>query len=284
MNLCNIENGEWYQGPEMIEERFGLVAVVCGGSVYALGGKANMRRTLDSIEWIPISDLLQSSSINNNEGISMASWTALKCRLSTPRHNAGAVTAHDRFIVVAGGRNNYGQKLSSVDIIDTHDPSQSVVIPGPCLNRPRELCEMATVGSRIFVLGGERVECILEEVKCTIDTVEYWDFDPVYLDPSHRTITLRSWTVQTDFSQYGTCQAVARVGSCLLVAGEFYAHRWGSMNLNCNSVVVLDTKRNKKWELSSTATDMNPQRKMVTLSNGILCFGIDRPTLVREHL
>ena len=285
VNLCNIENGEWYQGPEMIEERFGLVAVVCGGSVYALGRKANMRRTLDSIEWIPISDLLQSSSINNNEGISMKTWNALKSCLSTPRYHAGAVSVHDRYIVVAGGTNNDGHKLSSVDIIDTHDPSQSVAIAGPCLNRPQDFCQMATVGSRIFVLAGDTAGSMLEGFEqCTIDAVAYWDFDPSCLDPSHRTTPLRSWTVQADFSQHGIYQAAARVGSCLVVAGEIYESIFA---MNCNSVVVFDTKRNKRWELSSTTTDMmnmNAQRRLVALSNGILCFGADRHTVVREHL
>ena len=65
--LMDLENDtkEWTEGPRLNKSRCGLAAVVCNGSVYALGGICNGQR-LDSIERIDLVDLLKSPSTSDN--------------------------------------------------------------------------------------------------------------------------------------------------------------------------------------------------------------------------
>ena len=160
---------EWRNGPSLNDRRHDLVAVVCCDKVYAIGGwghtnNYNNDTTLDTMESIQVSSLLETMKTlmmtrqNNNQ------WTRLQCPLSSPRMKCAAVVVHNRYVVILGGINGIpglGQVLSSVDIMDTapphnnnNDNGEPMIVAGPSMNSTRSFFGAAVVDNRIFVVGG----------------------------------------------------------------------------------------------------------------------------------
>ena len=229
--LLNVgeETKKWRKGPALNGPRSSHAAVVCNGGLYVIGGYDDQKK-LDTIERIDVEDLLQVPPSNNSKN-----WTTLKCRLSTERDDwPGAAAVHNRFIVVAGGRNSASGVLSSVDIIDTTVKDQHTVIAGPSLSVPRCCCGMAAIGSCLYVVGGGG-----SKKNEPGDSVEYLEFtcseNASSLFPSGR------WTIHEtlDLPKTLTVHAVAKVGKCMIVAG-----------IERNFLVqILDTQRNVVWSL-----------------------------------
>ena len=249
--LWNGENGSWSRGPPMIQGRIDSTVVVCGDSVYAIGGENARGNALNSIERISIKSLLTDYTNANNNRATTA-WQTFRCCLSMPRAFANAVSVQDRYIVVAGGRSNavVGQNrydrerrvLDSVEIIDTHFPYLSMPFGGPLLNYPRYSFGMGVVQNRIFVVGGQ---CQYESGRYVYrgHSVEYLDFLPPCLDTTSDpaesealSSTMMSWQVHGDRRLRDiVCQEVVRVGSCLVFERG----------------VVLDTRRDQIWNFRS---------------------------------
>ena len=140
---------QWIEGPAMNEARSFHAAVVCNGSVYAIGGHNYGRSWLNTIEHIAIIDLLSPKT-----RAKATPWETLTCRLSEARDCCSAVTIHNRYIVVVGGRGTGERALTSVEIIDTEHESQPYSFPGPPLNVPRHCFGMTVIGLCIYVVGG----------------------------------------------------------------------------------------------------------------------------------
>ena len=238
----------WREGPPMKKSRRALAAVVCNGSLYALGGH-NGNSSLDCIERINVNDLVQPPSATTS---SHKKWKRLVCRLSTARHGCCAAAVHNRYIVVMGGY-SWGQylKLSSVDIVDT---SYHTVIAGPSMAVPRYGCASAVMGHRIFVVGDD-----------TDKSVEYLDFRK----PCDNERTMKdfpkpcssTWMTHPDLvlSVPRAC-AVATVGSCLLVSG------------GDEPTEVLDTYRNRVGTFLLVEKDRS-WCTIVTAANHIAVIG-----------
>ena len=241
VSLLNVGEKRWQTGPPLQEKRASLAAVVCNGAVYAIGGW-NGQTVLDTIERIPVDDLLHSSSSsfgNNTKG-----WKMLNCRLTSKRLDFAAVAVSDRFIVVAGGCVFRSDNcLSSVDILDTASGNSYSVVSGPSLKEGRSDFVMAVVGSRIFAIGG----CGSIYPFCCLESVEYLEFDD-RLDPATSSVALstKSWTIHKKLilNKPRAVFSAVQVGSCLVVAGGF-----GDRYEDVHSVEVLDTVRNMVWEL-----------------------------------
>ena len=153
--FLNIETNRWHEGRPMKEERQRLASVVCNRAIYAIGGENRSIANsflLDTIEFIHVDDMLNSSSSPSN---STTGWTTLNCRLSTQREKCAAAVVYERFIVVVGGSNGY-EDLASVDIIDTVSGNPQPVMSGPSLRKARQCLGMATIGNRLYVVGGRR--------------------------------------------------------------------------------------------------------------------------------
>ena len=71
---------KWIEGPAMNETRKSLAAVVCNGSLYAIGGRNDRRSVLKTIERIDIIDLLAQRK-RDEENL----WESLTCQLSEAR-------------------------------------------------------------------------------------------------------------------------------------------------------------------------------------------------------
>ena len=251
----------WREAPSMNEKRHYAAAVVCNGSLYAIGGQQtadtrNGHQVLDTIEKIDINDLQWS---DKNDTI--ACWKTLECRLSSGKWGHAAAVVQGRFIVVAGG-SAVEKALASVDILDTCSESQCVIISGPPLNVARRNFGMGVVGQRVYVVGGMGGEEL-----DYMDSVEYLNFDDWSKNkgPQNATSALpftnQFWKMHKDLvlgnARHG--HGMVRVGSCLVVVGGE-----GDEDKYMCSVEVLDTKRNLVWQL--------PGRFMcsvVAISNGI---------------
>ena len=141
---------KWIEGPAMNETRSFHAAVVCNGSVYAIGGRNDRHVYQNTIERIDIIDLLSLKKLNKEN-----QWKTLTCRLSHERVTCSAAAIHNRYIVVVGGRGTALQAtLRSVEIIDSHQNNQPTVCFGPPLNVPRQFFGMTVIGSCIYVGGG----------------------------------------------------------------------------------------------------------------------------------
>ena len=252
LNLAD-PNKQWRAGPSMSKSRRAHAAVVCNGGIYVMGGYNG--NTLDCIEQINANDLLQQSLTSTSTHES--DWTILKCRLSTRRNGCSAVAVKNRYIVVMGGCDG-GQRLSSVDIIDTNNHT---VIAGPNMNVPRQWCACAVVGHRIFVVGG-----IAER------SVEYLDYaTPCANEERNDTLptfisSLSGWTTHSDLVLSGSRDfgAVVSVGSCLVVAG-------GRGN---STVEILDTHHNRMWNLPPFHNGIsNEGCSMVAVANQVAIIG-----------
>ena len=254
--LMDLER--WRKGPSLNQHRGGLAAVVCNGSVYAMGGRCD-GQLLDSIERIDLLDLWKSPCATNNK----THWETLTCTLSTPRDGCQAAVVHNRFIVVVGG-DNYSY-LSSTDIIDTTGQNQHIVTPGPSMTVPRYLCGMAVVDHRIFVIGGMKRGSKL-------NSVEYLDFSEVSHD-NNEDVNFSfpssfQWKVHKDLvlSIPRYAHAVAKVGTCLIVTG-------GDSEKTLKSVEVLDTKRNVVFNLPDLTVERDAHSAVSFLDRIVVIGG-----------
>ena len=111
----------WRNGPSLNDKRHDLVAVVCRDKVYAIAGYGddnyNNYTTLDTIESIQVSSLLEMTETMTTTRQNNSQWTRLQCRLSSPRRQCAAVVVHNRYIVILGGHTGIGQPNVSDGII-----------------------------------------------------------------------------------------------------------------------------------------------------------------------
>ena len=78
----------WRNGPSLNDKRSDLVAVVCRDKVYAIGGYGDDNyhgsTTLDTIESIQVSSLLETMETSMTTRQNNNQWTGLQCCLSSP--------------------------------------------------------------------------------------------------------------------------------------------------------------------------------------------------------
>ena len=275
----------WRNGPSLNDRRRDLVAVVCRDKVYAIGGYGgdnyNNDTTLDTIESIQVSSLLEAKETlmttrqNNNQ------WTRLQCRLSSPRRNCAAVVVHNRYIVILGGVNGMHQDWSSVDILDAAPPrdnnnnnsnGEPMIVAGPSMNLARYAFGAAVVDNRIFVVSG----WINREPSTLVESLLFQQ-QPQDKDHTNSnsdvtcTFPNSSWRMEPhlSLSTPRTSHAVAKVGSCLVVAGGRTPDAiWGT-----TSVEVLDVQRGIVWSLPNLTIPRTSGCSMVTLSDCLLVLG-----------
>ena len=269
----------WRNGPNLNDRRRDLVAVVCRDKLYAIGGYGgdnyNFSTFLDTMESIQVSSLLETMETSTARQDN-SQWTRLQCRLSSPRHSFAAVVVHNRYVVILGGRNSI-QGLSSVDILDTAPPhnnnnnGEPTIVAGPSMNSSHYAFGAAVMDNRIFVVGGYVKEMLSTSVESLL-------FQQQPLDKDHTNSNSNaccmfpnsSWRVEPHLTLSTTriCHAVAKVGSCLVVAG-------GSINptIRTNSVEVLDVQRNIVWSLPNLTIERPFHCSMVALSDCLLVLG-----------
>ena len=268
----------WRNGSNLNDRRVNLVAVVCHDKVYAIGGLGGDNNyndtTLDTIESIQVSSLLETMETlmmtrqNNNQ------WTRLQCHLSSPRKACAAVVVHNRYVVILGGNNAIlRQDLSSVDIMDTAPPhnnnnnsnGEPTIVAGPSMNWTRSGFGACLMDNWIFVVAGWVDQMRSISVESLLFQQQPQDKDHTNSNSTAScTFPNSSWRMEPHLSLSSpqAAHAVAKVGSCLVVAGGW-----------TNSVEVLDVQRGVVWSLP----DLNIQRprgcSMVTLSDCLLVLG-----------
>ena len=206
---------------------------------------------------------------NNNQ------WKRLQCRLSSPRRECTAVIVHNRYIVILGGSNGMRQDLSSVDIMDTAPPhnnnnnsnGEPTIVAGPSMNLARSSFAAAVMDNHIFVVAGW-----VNGRRSTLVESLLFQQQPQDKDKDHThsnsnmscTFPNSSWRVEPHLSLSSSraAHAVAKVGSCLVVAGGW-----------TNSVEVLDIQRGVVWSLPHLTIPREYGCSMVTLSDCLLVLG-----------
>ena len=153
---------------------------------------------------------------------------------------------------------------SSVDVIDLVSKHCHRVCPGPSLNVHRWGCAMATIGSRVYVVGGH-------DGTKGLDSVEYLDLDEkgtqgiTGVTETKAYLAGLSWTLLKDLIlKSPRCgHGVVQCGSYLVVAG---GHGMSQ------TVDVLDTQSRHIWTLSPLHSGRG-DCGMVVCSDGIAVFG-----------
>ena len=280
----------WRNGPSLNDERRDLVAVVCHDKVYAIvgfGGNNYNYATLDTMESIQVSSLLETMETSTMTRQNNNQWTRLQCRLSSPRNEFAAVVVHNRYIVILGGRIGMGQLLSSMDIIDTAPPQNNnnnnnsngepTIVAGPSMNFARSSFGAAVMDNRIFVVAG----WVNGRWSTSVESLLFQQ-QPQNKDKDHTNSNSNascmfpnsSWRMEPHLSLSGPriSHAVAKVGSCLVVAGGS-CNNHGSWTYT--SVEVLDVQRGIVWSLPNLTIPREYGCSMVTLSDCLLVLGGD---------
>ena len=213
---------------------------------------------------------------NNNQ------WTRLPCCLSSPRRACAAVVVHNRYVVILGGNNTIlGQDLSSVDIMDTAPPhnnnnsnGEPTIVAGPSMNSTRVSFGAAVVDNQIFVVGGW-----VDHGQSTSGESILFQQQPQDKDKDHTnsnsnvswTLPNSSWRMEPHLSLCSpqTSHAMAKMGSCLVVAGGYCVNHQSWTNL----VEVLDVQRGVVWSLPNLTILRPSDCSMVTLSDHLLVLG-----------
>ena len=227
---------EWRNGPSLNDRRWDLVAVVCCDKVYAIGGFGGSNidnyTTLDTMESIQVSSLLETMEAltttrqNNNQ------WTRLQCHLLSPQYKCAAVVVQNRYIAILGGYTGMGQDLSSVDIMDTapphnnNDNGELMIVAGPSMNSTRSSLGAAVMDNCIFVLGGYANNRPLISGESLLFQQQPQDKDKDHINSnSNVTCTFPSslWRMEPHqtLSASQSRHAVAKMGTCLVVAGGY---------------------------------------------------------------
>ena len=239
----------------------------------------NYYTILDTIESIQVSSLLEATETsmmtrqNNNQ------WTRLQCRLPSPRRQCAAVVVHNRYIVILGGVNDMGHHLSSVDILDTAPPQNNnnssngepTIVAGPSMNSTRYAFGAAVVDNQIFVVGGWVNGRRSTSVESLLFQQQPQDKDHTNSNSALScTFPTSSWRVERHLSLCSaqSSHAVAKVGSCLVVAGGWNENQ-------TNLVEVLDVQRGIVWNLPNLTIERRCGCSMVTLSDCLLVLGGD---------
>ena len=278
----------WRNGPSLNDRRRDLVAVVCHDKVYAIGGYGGDNydgyTTLDTIESIQMSSLLETTETSTMTRQNNNQWTRLQCRLSSPRKQFAAVAVHNRYIVILGGSNAIlGQDLSSVDIMDTAPPhnnsdnGEPMIVAGPSMNSTRSCFGAAVVDNCIFVVSGWVNSGRSTSLESLLFQQQPQDKDKDHTNRNSNvtcTFPNSSWRMEPhlSFSSPRNSHALAKVGSCLVVAGG-YCENCGSWT---NSVEVLDVQRGIVWRLPNMTSWRPYGCSMVTLSDCLLVLGGNR--------
>ena len=270
---------EWRNGPSLNDRRSDLVVVVCRDKVYAIGGfggaNNNNNTTLDTIESIQVSSLLETMETSTMTRQNNNQWTRLQCCLSSPRYKCAAVVVHNRYIVILGGVNGMHQDLSSVDIMDTAPPhnnnnnGEPTIVAGPSMNSRRSSFGAAVVDNRIFVVGGWVNSGQSTSVESLLFQQEPQDKDHTNSNSALScTFPTSSWRVERHLSLCSTqsSHAVAKVGSCLVVAGGWNENQ-------TNLVEVLDVQRGivvqPQWNLSCSSSSHRTRTKTIQIATAI---------------
>ena len=273
----------WRNGPRLNDRRSDLVAVVCRDQVYAIGGHGydTYNTVLDTMESIQVSSLLETTETSTTTRQNNSQWTRLQCRLSSPRKAFAAVVVHNRYIVILGGHTDPWDALSSVDIMDTAPPhnnnnnGEPTIVTGPSMNWRRSCFGAAVVDNRIFVVGG-----LVDQQRST--SVESLLFQQQPQDKDHTNSTSNAsctfpnslWRVEPHLSlpRPRFSHAVAKVGSCLVVAGGSWINRGTCV---AGLVEVLDVQRGVVWSLPHLTIPRPYGCSIVTLSDCLLVLGGD---------
>ena len=275
----------WRNGPSLNDRRRDLVVVVCRDKVYVIGGLGHANnyngcRDWDTIESIQVSSLLEMTETSMTTRQNNNPWTRLQCRLSSPRSLCAVVVVQNRYIVILGGVNGMHQVLSSVDILDTAPPhnnnnnnnGEPTIVAGPSMNSRRYAFGAAVMDNHIFVVGGYVNDRRSTSVQSLLFQQQPQDKDHTNSNSALScTFPTSSWRVERRLSLCSprVFHAMAKVGSCLVVAGGSCGNR-GSWT---NSVEVLDVQRGIVWSLPNLTIERPCGCSMVTLSDCLLVLG-----------
>ena len=277
----------WRNGPCLNDRRRSLVAVFCRDKVYAIGGFGGNHdddTTLDTIESIQVSSLLEMRETSMMTRLNNNQWTRLQCRLSSPRRKCAAVVVHNRYIIILGGVNGMHRVLSSVDILDTAPPhnnnnnsnGEPTTVAGPSMNSRRYAFGAAVMDNHIFVVGGW-VNGVNGRRSTSVQSLLFQQ-QPQDKDHTNSNSALScsfansSWRVERRLSHCSPrgSHAVSKVGSCLVVAGGSCGNR-GSLTFT--SVEVLDFQQGIVWSLPNLTIERPCGCSMVALSDCLLVLG-----------
>ena len=195
---------------------------------------------------------------------------------------------HNRYIVILCSHTGIGHYLSSVDILDSAPPqinnnNGETIVAGPSMNLARFSFGAAVVDNCIFVVSGWVKGGPSTSVESLLFKQQPQDKDKDHTNSNRNmrcTFPYFSWRKEPHLSLSSPrdSHAVAKVGSCLVVAGgSTTVAMWGT-------VEVLDIQWGMVWSLPNLTIPRPSCCSMVTLSDCLLVFGGDGSEYCVESL
>ncbi|MCS7068554.1 MAG: galactose oxidase [Meiothermus sp.] len=226
--LALAQVGSWFVLAPLLEPRQEIAAVELGGKIYAVGGFARDRSTLNSAEvYDPASN----------------QWSRLPAMPIGVNHPA-AVALAGKLYVLGGYRQGLSQPTDAVQI---YDPARGQWQLGTPMPSPRGALAAAVVEGRLYAIGGAR-GVLLDEVSGYDPTTNRWQIltplptprehlavgvvgNKIYVvgGRNERTFTLREveaytpstnrWETLAPMPTGRSGHAVAVLGNCLYAFG-----------------------------------------------------------------
>eukprot|EP01083_Nonionella_stella_P112299 330189_1 len=136
--IYDINDGQWVQDvPSLNTQRSSLSCIVYENILFAIGGDDGTYRFLDSIETL--------------DTISTTAWVTDRVQaLKSPRKAAQSVI-YGTDIYVIGGKDNNGNRVADINVIDTFT---GTVSPGDTLDYATSYAAPIIVGNTLYVFGG----------------------------------------------------------------------------------------------------------------------------------
>lgn len=134
----DLDAMEWSQKADMISARAAHGAGHCQGKLYVFGGRGRLGRALESVEeYDPASD----------------TWK--ECTpIEGPRMAMGCTVLADKIYLIGGMTPETGELYRAIDRVDVYDSKSHSWSEGPALPKPRAFPCAATVGEKLWLVGG----------------------------------------------------------------------------------------------------------------------------------
>jgi N-acetylneuraminic acid mutarotase len=191
-------------------KRFGIAAISTGNKIFFAGGIISPNQPSSRID---IFDIASNS------------WSTAE--LSVPRFNISAITSGNKVFFAGGAYSDGGNEYyvySTVDIYDLFTNTWSVA----SLSEPRELITVATVGSKVFFVGGSGVST-------PSNKVDIYD------------LSANSWST-TQLSESKSGISAVTVGDKIYFAG---GNSWVTgVNLSTSSRIDIYDNSTNSWSAS----------------------------------
>uniref|UniRef100_A0A915DGW0 BACK domain-containing protein n=1 Tax=Ditylenchus dipsaci TaxID=166011 RepID=A0A915DGW0_9BILA len=137
------KTNQWTYLASMTKPRSNAAAIACNGKIYVTGGVNSMMKVMDSVE-----------VLRKNKKKDVHRWITLHNTMTVPRQGH-SIICWNNDMLIAGGRNNHGISMDSVEIFGENITWNKCIMPA--MNSARTDFAMISYRGEVFAIAGSRV-------------------------------------------------------------------------------------------------------------------------------